>query len=165
MVMTAEMLSTAGESGLRGDVQLEHNGAPEQSRRGERLGGADLVVYESAWPPGLQQRLPRGDRQIVVDDLLTVLDAAEPFLVCPADNRRHRTGLVKMGLKAAVAFKTADVIHEPTQRRQQEQWAAQGHRGRSAPAGVARLDTGACSACGRRRQKQHARLAHPARRV
>ena len=49
MVMTAEMLSTAGESGLREDVQIEHNGAPEQSGRGERLGGADLVVYESAW--------------------------------------------------------------------------------------------------------------------
>lgn len=37
-------------------------------------------------------------------------------------------GLLKTGLKAAVAVKTADVIHERIQRRQQEQWAAYGHQ-------------------------------------
>ena len=37
-------------------------------------------------------------------------------------------GLIKTGLKAAVAVKTADVIHERIQRRQQEQWAAYGHQ-------------------------------------
>lgn len=46
-------------------------------------------------------------------------------------------GLIKTGLKAAVAVKTADVIHERIQRRQQEQWAAYGHHpGAAVPAGV-----------------------------
>ena len=36
-------------------------------------------------------------------------------------------GLLKTGLKAAVAVKTADVIHERIIARQQEQWAGQGH--------------------------------------
>jgi Short C-terminal domain len=40
-------------------------------------------------------------------------------------------GLLKTGLKAAVAVKTADVIHERVLARQQEHAAAQGH---SAPA-------------------------------
>ena len=41
-------------------------------------------------------------------------------------------GLLKTGLKAAVAVKTADVIHERVLARQQEHAAAQGH---PAPAG------------------------------
>jgi Short C-terminal domain len=41
-------------------------------------------------------------------------------------------GLLKTGLKAAVAVKTADVIHERVLARQQEHAAAQGH-----PAAVA----------------------------
>jgi len=36
-------------------------------------------------------------------------------------------GLLKTGLKAAVAIKTADVIHERVLARQQEHAAAQGH--------------------------------------
>jgi hypothetical protein len=36
-------------------------------------------------------------------------------------------GLLKTGLKAAVAVKTADVIHERARARQQEHAAAQGH--------------------------------------
>ena len=36
-------------------------------------------------------------------------------------------GLLKTGLKAAVAVKTADIIHERIIARQQEQWAGQGH--------------------------------------
>ena len=36
-------------------------------------------------------------------------------------------GLLKTGLKAAVAVKTADVIHERVLARQQEHAAAQGH--------------------------------------
>jgi Short C-terminal domain len=46
-------------------------------------------------------------------------------------------GLLKTGMKAVVAVKTADVIHERIQRRQQEQWVAYGHPGGMAPAGVA----------------------------
>ena len=46
-------------------------------------------------------------------------------------------GLLKTGLKAAVAVKTADVIHERIQTRQQQQWAAHGHPGGMAPAGMA----------------------------
>lgn len=38
-------------------------------------------------------------------------------------------GLLKTGLKAAVAIKTADVIHERVLARQQEHAAAQGHAG------------------------------------
>jgi hypothetical protein len=38
-------------------------------------------------------------------------------------------GLLKTGLKAAVAVKTADVIHERVLARQQEHAAAQGHPG------------------------------------
>jgi len=45
-------------------------------------------------------------------------------------------GLLKTGMKAAVAVKTVDVIHERIQRRQQEQWAAFGHQGGMAAAGV-----------------------------
>ena len=43
-------------------------------------------------------------------------------------------GLLKTGLKAAVAVKTADVVHERVLARQQEHAAAQGH---PAPAAVA----------------------------
>jgi hypothetical protein len=43
-------------------------------------------------------------------------------------------GLLKTGLKAAVAVKTADVIHERVLARQQEHAAAHGH---AAPAAVA----------------------------
>jgi len=41
-------------------------------------------------------------------------------------------GLLKTGLKAAVAVKTADVIHERVLARQQEHAAAQGHPGAAA---------------------------------
>jgi hypothetical protein len=41
-------------------------------------------------------------------------------------------GLLKTGLKAAVAIKTADVIHERVLTRQQEHAAAQGHPGATA---------------------------------
>ena len=41
-------------------------------------------------------------------------------------------GLSKTGLKAAVAVKTADVIHERVLARQQQHAAAQGHQGPSA---------------------------------
>jgi hypothetical protein len=41
-------------------------------------------------------------------------------------------GLIKTGLKAAVAVKTAHYVHERIERRQQAQWAAQGQQ----PAGV-----------------------------
>jgi hypothetical protein len=41
-------------------------------------------------------------------------------------------GLIKTGLKTAVAVKTAHVVHDRIQRRQHAQWAAQGH-----PAGLA----------------------------
>jgi Short C-terminal domain len=44
-------------------------------------------------------------------------------------------GLLKTGMKAAVAVKTADVIHERIQRRQHEQWAAYGHPGGTAATG------------------------------
>jgi hypothetical protein len=43
-------------------------------------------------------------------------------------------GLLKTGLKAAVAVKTADVIHERVLARQQQHAAAQGHPGPMAPA-------------------------------
>jgi len=36
-------------------------------------------------------------------------------------------GLLKTGLKAVVAVKTADVIHERIIQRQDAQWASQGH--------------------------------------
>jgi len=42
-------------------------------------------------------------------------------------------GLLKTGLKAAVAVKTADVIHERVLARQQEHAAAQGHPAPAAP--------------------------------
>jgi hypothetical protein len=45
-------------------------------------------------------------------------------------------GLLKTGLKAAVAVKTADVIHERIQQRQQAQYAAYGHPGGMPPAGA-----------------------------
>ncbi len=45
-------------------------------------------------------------------------------------------GLIKTGLKVAVAVKTADVIHERIQRRQQEQWSAYGHPGAAAAPGA-----------------------------
>ena len=41
-------------------------------------------------------------------------------------------GLLKTGLKAAVAVKTADVIHERILDRQQEHAVAQGHPARAA---------------------------------
>lgn len=61
-------------------------------------------------------------------------------------------GLLKTGMKAVVAVKTADVIHERIQRRQHEQWAAYGHpggmaaAGASAPAGGPAAPTSAVSA-------------------
>jgi hypothetical protein len=36
-------------------------------------------------------------------------------------------GLISTGVKAVVAVKTADVIHQRIQHRQQEQWAAYGY--------------------------------------
>jgi hypothetical protein len=46
-------------------------------------------------------------------------------------------GLLKTGLKAAVAVKTADVIHERVLARQQAQAAAQGHSAAPAQHGTA----------------------------
>jgi hypothetical protein len=55
-------------------------------------------------------------------------------------------GLLKTGLKAAVAVKTADVIHERVLARQQEHAAAQGHPAPpaavAAPAAPATASTG-----------------------
>jgi len=46
-------------------------------------------------------------------------------------------GLIKTGLKAAVAVKVAHVVHDRIERRQQAQWAAGGHpAGMSSPTGV-----------------------------
>jgi len=45
-------------------------------------------------------------------------------------------GLIKTGLKAAVFVKTAHVVHDRIERRQQAQWAAQGNPA-GAPAGPA----------------------------
>ncbi len=46
-------------------------------------------------------------------------------------------GLIKTGLKAAVAVKTAHVVHDRIQRRQQAQWAAGGQLGTAPLAGTA----------------------------
>ena len=46
-------------------------------------------------------------------------------------------GLIKTGLKAAVFVKTAHVVHDRIERRQQEQWAAQGHPAPIPPLGTA----------------------------
>ncbi len=43
-------------------------------------------------------------------------------------------GLIKTGVKAVVAVKTADVIHERVLKRQQEHWEAHGHPAAAAPA-------------------------------
>jgi hypothetical protein len=48
-----------------------------------------------------------------------------------------RMGLLKTGLKAAVAVKTADVIHERVLARQQAHAAAQGHSAPAAQPGAA----------------------------
>jgi Short C-terminal domain len=46
-------------------------------------------------------------------------------------------GLIKTGLKAAVAVKTAHYVHERIERRQQTEWAAtQGQRVRAMPSGA-----------------------------
>lgn len=45
-------------------------------------------------------------------------------------------GLLKTGMKAMVAVKTADVIHERIQARQQQQWATYGQSGAMPPAGA-----------------------------
>ena len=45
-------------------------------------------------------------------------------------------GLLKTGMKAMVAVKTADVIHERVQARQRQQWEAYGHPSGMAPAGA-----------------------------
>jgi hypothetical protein len=50
-------------------------------------------------------------------------------------------GLIKTALKTAVAVKTAHVVHDRIQRRQAEQWAAQGNP--AAPASVAAPPAGA----------------------
>ena len=42
-------------------------------------------------------------------------------------------GLIKTGLKTAVAVKTAHVVHDRIQRRQQAEWAAAGHPPGGAP--------------------------------
>ena len=56
-------------------------------------------------------------------------------------------GLLKTGLKAVVAVRTADVIHERIQTRQQAQWATYGQPGQMpsapAPAGIPATPTGA----------------------
>jgi hypothetical protein len=44
-------------------------------------------------------------------------------------------GLIKTGLKAAVFVKTAHVVHDRIERRQQAQWAAQGQPAVMAPGG------------------------------
>jgi hypothetical protein len=46
-------------------------------------------------------------------------------------------GLIKSGLKAAVFVKTAHVVHDRIERRQQAEWAAQGHPQGMAPGGPA----------------------------
>ncbi|HEY5184603.1 MAG TPA: SHOCT domain-containing protein [Actinomycetes bacterium] len=46
-------------------------------------------------------------------------------------------GLIKTGLKAAVFVKTAHVVHDRIERRQQAEWAAQGGSPGSAPGGPA----------------------------
>ena len=46
-------------------------------------------------------------------------------------------GLLKTGLTAVVAVKTADVIHERIIQRQDAQWAAQGHAAPAAPPSAA----------------------------
>ena len=60
-------------------------------------------------------------------------------------------GLLKTGLKAAVAVKTADVIHERVLARQQEHAAAQGHPapgGQVMQPGSAAPITGTGTGCG-----------------
>jgi len=51
-------------------------------------------------------------------------------------------GLIKTALKTAVAVKTAHVVHDRIQRRQSEQWAAQGNQAAdpSAPSAPAAMD-------------------------
>jgi hypothetical protein len=46
-------------------------------------------------------------------------------------------GLIKTALKTAVAVKTAHVVHDRIQRRQSEQWAAQGNEAADASAASA----------------------------
>jgi hypothetical protein len=48
-------------------------------------------------------------------------------------------GLIKTALKTAVAVKTAHVVHDRIQRRQSEQWAAQGDQ--AAPGSTASAPT------------------------
>jgi hypothetical protein len=50
-------------------------------------------------------------------------------------------GLIKTGLKAAVFVKTAHVVHDRIERRQQAQWAGQGGVPGSAPAVPAAPET------------------------
>jgi len=45
-------------------------------------------------------------------------------------------GLIKTGLKAAVAVKVAHVVHDRIERRQQAQWAAGGHPAEMSPTGA-----------------------------
>jgi len=45
-------------------------------------------------------------------------------------------GLIKTGLKAAVFVKTAHIVHDRIERRQQAEWAAQGAPVGIAPAGA-----------------------------
>lgn len=46
-------------------------------------------------------------------------------------------GLIKTGLKAAVAVKTAHYVHDRIERRQQAQWAGQGQPAPAAPVAAA----------------------------
>jgi len=50
-------------------------------------------------------------------------------------------GLIKTGLKAAVFVKTAHIVHDRIERRQQAEWAAQG-----SPAGIAPAAAGQVAA-------------------
>jgi hypothetical protein len=46
-------------------------------------------------------------------------------------------GLIKTGLKAAVFVKTAHVVHDRIERRQQAQWTSEGHSAAGAPVAAA----------------------------
>ena len=68
-------------------------------------------------------------------------------------------GLIKTGLKAAVAVKVAHMVHDRIEQRKQEQWAATGHPGAmpgpaghpgamAVPAGAPRATAAAASPAG-----------------
>jgi hypothetical protein len=52
-------------------------------------------------------------------------------------------GLIKTGLKAAVAVKTAHYVHDRIERRQQAQWAAQDQQSATGPPATSPANPGA----------------------